>query len=333
MSTSVQIVTGGAGFIGSNLVNALIKRGHEVVVMDNLVRGKIVHLNGALQSGKCSLMKIDCSDFDLFYSVMSDEIAGRNPGSIWHLAANSEIAAGISDPRIDLYNTFMTTFNALRILKEFKIPHFNFASSSAIYGDLGDMEICEGSGPCRPISNYGAMKLASESLINAAYEDYSGKACVFRFPNVVGSPATHGVIHDLMKMLKTDPSRLPVLGNGFQQKPYMHINDLIAAMLFIADNAKEKVNIYNIGQQDSGVSVRFIAESVRDAVSPSANILYGESDRGWVGDIPRFRYSTTKLETLGWKPSLTSKQAVELAIRDIENSNYDNKLSTARCTS
>jgi UDP-glucose 4-epimerase len=319
--TAIQLVTGAAGFIATHLINALIERGCEVIALDNLVRGKIAHLSAAVKSGRCTFVESDCSDLNSFRSAVGDSLAGRKAGAIWHLAANSDIPAGVADPQIDLRDTFMTTFNALQVMKEFGIPDFHFASSSAIYGDLGDLEIREESGPCHPISNYGAMKLASEGQISAAFEDHDGKASIFRFPNVVGPPATHGAIYDFVNKLKADPSSLPVLGNGTQQKVYLYVNDLISAMLFIAERGAEKINTYNIGPQDAGVTVRFIAECVRDAVSPSAKIVYGESERGWIGDVPRFRYSTKRLAGLGWTPSMSSADAVRVAIKDILKAN------------
>jgi UDP-glucose 4-epimerase len=314
---SVRIVTGGAGFIATHLINALIDRGCEVIALGNLVRGNKAYLNAAVRSGRCTFIETDCSDLKSFRSAVGDALDGRNAGAIWHLAANSDIPAGVADPQTDLRDTFMTTFNALQVIKEFRIPDFHFASSSAVYGNFGDVEIHEESGPYQPISNYGAMKLASEGQISAAFEDYPERASIFRFPNVVGSPATHGAIYDFVNKLKADPSCLSVLGNGTQQKVYLHVNDLISAMLFIAESGQEKNNVYNIGPQDAGVTVRFIAECARDLVSPSARIVYGEGERGWVGDVPRFRYATRRLAKLGWKPSMSSADAVRMAAREI----------------
>jgi UDP-glucose 4-epimerase len=236
---------------------------------------------------------------------------------VWHLAANSDIPAGVTDPLVDHRDTFLTTFNMLMVMRELKIPAIRFSSSSSIYGEFGDKLIEEDSGPLRPISNYGAMKLAAEAQISAARETFLERADIFRFPNVVGTPATHGVIYDFVAKLRRTPDRLDVLGDGSQQKPYMHVDDLIDAMLFIAARADERLNVFNIGPDDDGVTVRFIAETVRDIVAPGAVIRFGAGDRGWVGDVPKFRYSTARLERLRWRPKLSSADAVRRAAREI----------------
>jgi UDP-glucose 4-epimerase len=236
---------------------------------------------------------------------------------VWHLAANSDIPAGVEDANVDLRDTFMTTFNTLQLMKEFEIPVLAFASSSAIYGDLGERPLTEDIGPLLPISNYGAMKLASEAAISAAAERFLERAFLFRFPNVIGVPATHGVILDFVRKLPKTPERLEVLGDGSQQKGYLHVEELIEAMLFIRDKAPEKVAVYNIGCGDVGVTVRFIAEETVRQAAPNASIAYGSAKRGWVGDVPRFVYSVDKLKTLGFKSRLSSEDAVRLAVREI----------------
>jgi UDP-glucose 4-epimerase len=299
------------------LVEALVERGDDVVALDNLSRGRIAHLRPAIEAGRCRFAEVDCADEAAFLASARGGLGGRQAASLWHLAANSDIPAGVADPRIDLRDTFMTTFVALAVMKALQVPAFHFASSSAIYGDFGTEEIREDSGPCRPISNYGAMKLASEAQICAAMESLGARASIFRFPNVVGAPATHGVIFDFVNKLRADPRRLEVLGNGTQQKAYLHVRELVGAMLFIADHAEEKVAILNIGPTDEGVTVREIAETVRDLVSPDAAIVYGSGNRGWVGDVPRFRYATDRLAAMGWAPSLNSHQAIGRAVREI----------------
>jgi UDP-glucose 4-epimerase len=177
--------------------------------------------------------------------------------------------------------------------------------------------LTEDIGPLFPISNYGAMKLASEALISASVESFLKKAYIFRFPNVIGTPATHGVILDFIHKLKKKPDVLEVLGNGSQRKAYLHVSDLIDAMLMIERSSNEALNYFNIGADDEGIYVRDIARLVTAAASPSATIQFGKGDKGWVGDVPRFQYSVEKLKKLGWRPKLNSAQAVGLAIQQI----------------
>ncbi len=236
---------------------------------------------------------------------------------VWHLAANSDIPAGIESSEIDLRDTYMTTFNTLKVMEERGIKALMFASSSAIYGDLGDRELTEETGPLFPISNYGAMKLASEAAITAAAEKFLTKALLFRFPNVVGVPATHGVILDFIRRLCEAPDRLDVLGDGTQKKSYLHVSDLVDAMLLIQDRATKKVDAFNIGPTDDGVFVRQIAEETVAAVAPGATLHYGAGNKGWIGDVPHFTYSTAKVRALGWEPELNSLEAVRRAIGEI----------------
>lgn len=172
-------------------------------------------------------------------------------------------------------------------------------------------------GPIFPISNYGAMKLASEAAISAALESDLERVWIFRFPNVVGPRATHGAIYDFIHKLRANPSELTVLGDGTQQKPYLHVAELIDAMLYITSSAVERLNFFNIGPSDTGATVRFMAETVVRHMGGQAAIKYTGGDRGWVGDVPKFHYSVEKLETLGWKPELDSAGAVEKAIIDL----------------
>jgi UDP-glucose 4-epimerase len=203
-------------------------------------------------------------------------------------------------------------------MKENKIGKLFFASSSAIYGDLDDQPLHEDIGPLLPISNYGAMKLASEALISAAVESHLERAYLFRFPNVVGVPATHGVILDFVRKLMTNRNILKVLGNGTQRKAYLHVSDLVAAMLIVRSRSGiPKTLPINIGPVDDGVSVRWIAEEVVKRVAPAANIQFGTGNRGWLGDVPKFHYNTAKIQALGWRPELGSAAAVQRAIDEI----------------
>jgi UDP-glucose 4-epimerase len=250
-----------------------------------------------------------------------ERAAIRPIDEVWHFAANSDIPAGVRDPSVDLRDTFLTTFESLRAVAKHQIQTYHFASSSAVYGDWQGTPLSENLGPLRPISNYGAMKLASEAQICASAEAFLARANIFRFPNVVGVPATHGVIFDFISRLAKQPERLEVLGNGTQQKSYLHVSDLVSAMLAIADRRDgPKAEIVNIGAVDAGVTVRWIAEAVVARVSPRAQIVFGEGDRGWLGDVPRFQYDTRRVQQYGWSPALDSRGAVLQAIDDIARS-------------
>ena len=308
-----HVITGGAGFIGANLATSLLGKGHRVLAIDDLSRGRIETIRHLTEDPNFNFRQADCADWNALNAALGQ---AEDITDVWHMAANSDIPAGIADPRIDLHQTFMTTFTILEVMKARNIPNLHFASSSAIYGDFGETMIHEDIGPLLPISNYGAMKLASEAQIRAAVEAFLPRADVFRFPNVIGVPATHGVILDFVHKLRSTPEELRVLGNGTQQKAYLHVDDLVRAMLHIAE-IPGRYQLFNIGPTDDGVTVRSIAEAVRDAASPGASIVFGEEGRGWVGDIPRFRYSVDRLINAGWEPSLSSQDAVQRAVAEI----------------
>ena len=309
------LVTGAAGFVGSHLVDALLARGHRVVGVDNLSLGTRDNLRGVMGNPEFALIECDISTESFAHTF--------DPGLpidwVWHMAANSDIPAGVDDPDVDFKDTFLTTFRVLAWMRKNNVPRLAFASTSAVYG-VRDEPITEDSGPMLPISNYGAMKLASEGCISAAAEAWLERADIFRFPNVIGSRATHGALFDFVRRLRRHPGQLEVLGDGSQQKPYLHMANLVEAMLFITDHAQGKLNYYNVGPEDHA-SVRFMAEEVVTQVAPGAKIAFGSGNRGWVGDVPKFRYSTAKLRALGWDAQMSSADAVRMAVREIAAEN------------
>jgi len=313
----VCIVAGGAGFIGVNLVRSLLDNGATVVVADNFARGDRSHLTRFDADRGFHLIEADLSRPGDCGRAFAFAKQWGQVDTVWHLAANSDIPAGCADPEVDLRDTFLTTFEILRQMKATGAGRLVFASSSAIYGDLGDVELHEDIGPLLPISNYGAMKLASEALASAAAESFLSQVILLRFPNVVGAPATHGVILDFVRRLRQEPEVLRVLGDGTQRKPYLHVDELVDAMRLVDAKAGPGASTYNIGPADEGVTVRWIAEQVIARVQPNARIEFGDGPRGWVGDVARFRYSIARLRGLGWRPALGSERALARAIDDI----------------
>jgi UDP-glucose 4-epimerase len=315
----VMVVTGAAGFIGSHLTDRLLAKGHAVIGIDNFCRGTRANLAAALANEAFQLVEIDLSDLAALERALSPLLAtsATRVHTVWHLAANSDIAAGVADPAIDLRDTFATTFNVLQLMRKAEIRRIAFASTSAVYGEQPG-ELTESAGPLLPISNYGAMKLASEAIISAAVESHLEQAWMYRFPNVIGRRGTHGVIFDLLGKLTKNAEELEVLGDGSQCKPYLHVSELIDAMLFIWRNGgDERRAIYNIGPRDAGVEVADIAAAVIRASRTNAAIRYTGGDRGWVGDVPTFSYSIEKLLRLGWRPARTSAEAVHQAVFEL----------------
>lgn len=310
------IVSGGAGFIGSNLAHKLIKTtSYKVYVIDNLCLGKIKNL---ISSERIEFIKLDLSNKNKTENVINEIYKKSIIKEVWHMAANSDIPAGVLNTEVDFQNTFLSTYNLFSSLETKELEKIHFASSSAIYGDHGTTKIMESTAPLFPISNYGSFKLASEAILSSFVEKNNAKLYIYRFPNVVGSPATHGVIYDFINRLLLNPSKLKVFGNGKQKKQYLHVDDLISAMLLISLKSFQKRNVFNIGSLDSGIEVCEIAKLIVEKFFNGAEIEYGKEKQGWIGDIPRFQYSLEKLLNLGWKPKFpTSRIAVQKAIDSI----------------
>jgi len=314
------IVSGGAGFIGVNLIEELLKKDKNIFVLDNLSRGSLDLLEYKELKKKINFQVCDLSDLNSTKTIIKQIVNfSKDDISIWHLAANSDIVSGTENPEIDFRDTFLTTYNLLLLCKKNKIRKFYFASSSAVYGDHGTRPITEDLGPLMPISNYGAMKLASEAICFSAYESWLDDLRIFRFPNVVGTPATHGVIIDFIEKLKNSPNRLSVLGNGSQEKSYLHVKDLVAGLLFLSNKklVKNDNPIFNLGPNEDSIKIKEIAEEVIKLVSPKAEIKFGNEDRGWVGDVPKFKYDCNKALNYGWTPNMNSREAVILSINEI----------------
>jgi UDP-glucose 4-epimerase len=304
-----HLITGVAGFIGSHLADALLADGDEVAGVDDFSLGRPEHLAAARTSGRFRFVQAEISDAARATQAFQALACDRPPEVIWHLAASSDISAGIADPTVDFTRTEQTTFATIEAAKAIGAPAIAFASTSAVYGDTG-RPFAEDTGPLLPISSYGAAKLASEAWLSAAAESALARVWLFRLPNVIGPRLTHGALHDFAGRLAGRPAALRVLGDGTQTKPYLHVAELIPAMRFIVANARERRNICNIGPEGAGTPVSFIAEAMTQRLAPGTPIVYAGGDRGWVGDVPRVTLSVERLARLGWRARLSSDAAV-----------------------
>ena len=305
------LITGGAGFIGSHLCDYLYKEKHNLIIVDNLSLGTKDNIKHLIGKERFEFIKGDILDDNILNSIFKK----YSFDIIFHMAANSDIAQSFENPNIDKDNTFMTTYKLLEKMKQYKVKKIVFASTSAIYGDTSDL-LNENYGPLKPVSHYGASKLASEAFISSFVENYNMQAWIVRFPNVVGERATHGVIYDFIKKLRKNPDELEVLGNGEQYKPYLYVKDLVEAILFVWKNSNDKLNVFNLGV-NSRTKVKDIANMVIEEMGLNSQIKYTGGDRGWIGDVPEFNYDLTKIHELGWKAKNNSDEAVRKAIKYI----------------
>ncbi len=299
------LVAGGAGFIGSHLVDALLAEGHDVVCVDNFfigTRENIRHLSGEPQF---TFYEKDLSDFDQILPIFEQEQVDY----VFHLAANSDIQASAQSPMIEYKNTYSTTFVLLECMRLCGVKKLFFASTSAVYGEQMGAHVGEDTVPLQPISYYGGAKLGSEGIISSFAYMNDMSVLVFRFPNVIGPRLTHGVIFDFVKRLKADPSCLRILGDGKQSKPYLYVLDLVEAIMRFRD-CPQGVTVYNVGVE-SQTSVTRIAEIVCEKMGLTGiPFSYTGGRGGWKGDVPVFAYNLEKIHSAGWSAGMTSDEAV-----------------------
>jgi UDP-glucose 4-epimerase len=304
-------VTGGAGFIGSHLIDTLIERGHTVTVYDNLSSGNKQYIQHHLRNKRFTFYEQDLLDLPTLKQKM------QHHDLIFHIAANPHVRLGETHTDLDLRYETIATYNVLEAMRTNNIKKIIFSSSSVVYGETSKIALPETYGPLLPISLYGAGKLGSEGLICAFCGTFDFQAWIFRFANVVGSRGTHGVIVDFIDKLKTNPQTLEILGDGKQQKPYLHVSDCVQGMLFGFEHGHDQINLFNLGC-DSNTTVTEIAHAVIKAMNLSkVSLNYTGGKRGWPGDVPHFQLDFTKIKKLGWTPTYTSTEAIQKAIQEI----------------
>ena len=316
------LVTGGAGFIGSHLVDALMEAGNKVRVLDDLSAGSIENIKRWLNNERFEFVKGDMRDPEIVRKAV------EGVETVFHLAANPEVRIGTQSPEL-LYESNVTiTYNLLSAIKDSDVKFLIFTSSSTVYGDAEMIPTPENYAPLEPISVYGGAKLAAEALISGYAHTFGFRALIFRLANIIGERSNHGVIYDFINKLRRNPEELEILGNGTQRKSYLHVGDTVEGMLHIFEhfrNDNKTVDFYNLGNDD-WITVREIAEIVSEemGLKPEFRFTGGvDGGRGWKGDVKFMRLSIEKAKKTGWKPRLDSYGAVRRTVRELLGTERD----------
>ena len=302
------LVTGGAGFIGSHVVDRLVAGGARVRVVDNLSNSTPVWIQPHLDSGRVTLHQLDILDIDALAAAM----AGAD--RVIHLAASVDMRVGLADNWVDVEQSIVGTRSVLEAMRRSGTNRIAFSSSSTIYGESVPRPTAEDAGPLLPISIYGAGKLGAEALLSAYNHLYGIEAAIFRFGNVVGGRMNHGVIYDFIQKLRADPVRLSVLGDGKQHKNYFLVEDCARGLIELPERAAGGVLVVNLGAPDT-VSVTEIAAIVAAELRVQPELIYSGGERGWPGDVPTVEFVLTRAHELGWRASRSSTDAVREAAR------------------
>ncbi len=305
------LITGGSGFIGSHIVDRLISAGNEVTVCDNLSAGNIHNLDQHKKSKgfrfKLRNLATKDVDMDLVKTMKGCDM-------VYHLAANSDAGAGGRDTKVDFDNGTLATFNVLDAMRMTGVKKIVFTSSSVVYGN--SIPPTPENAVLQPISLYGASKMAAESQIMGYSAMFGIQVWIFRFANIVGSRAGHGIIHDLILQLKEHPKELTILGDGTQEKSYLHVSDCLNAVQHAVQYSNMPINIYNIGSKNQ-TKVRRIVELICDELELNPEVHYGTEPRGWNGDVSKFLLDTSKINNIGWTAKYNSEESIRLSIKEL----------------
>ena len=304
---NTYFVTGGCGFVGSHVVDRLITKG-KVIVYDNLSSGKKEFIRPHIGKKNFKFIRADLLNKAVLAKAM------RGADVVFHMAANPEIRIGETTPEIDFKQGVVATYNVLEAMRHGGVKKIVFSSSSTVFGEPAVRPTLEDYAPLKPISIYGASKLACEGLISAYCHMFGMQSWIFRFANIVGARGTHGILVDFMRKLKDDPNTLEVLGNGRQRKSYLLVEDCADGMLFAFTHAKEPVNILNLGSDDD-IRVSQIAKIVLHKLGlKKTKLVYTGGGRGWRGDVPVMLLDTARMKKLGWHIKYGSFSAIESAV-------------------
>jgi UDP-glucose 4-epimerase len=302
-----SIVTGGAGFIGSHLVDYLVSAGDDVIVIDSLVSGDINSIKGHLDANRIQLVSAD-----LLSDGWQDHLKGA--ARVYHLAADPDVRESSVSPDKQLNNTIIATHRILEAMRKAQVPEIVFTSTSTVYGEATVIPTPESYTPMEPVSVYGASKLACEALISAYCHSFSMNSWVFRFANIIGARSGHGVITDFIRKLKANPQELEILGDGKQTKSYLEVGACIRAIMYVVSHTHDTVNTFNIGSED-WISVTDIADILTREMNLTPKFTYTGGSRGWIGDVPKMQLDISRLKSLGFIPELSSRESVRLAVQ------------------
>jgi UDP-glucose 4-epimerase len=305
-------ITGGAGFIGSHMVDRLLAtKSNEVVVFDNFCSGRRSYLSHHVNDPHLQIVAGDMLELDAVKRAI------RGCDFVFHFAANPDIAKSMVQTDLDLQQTVISTYNLLEAMRLNGVAKIAYSSGSGVYGDVDLTDAAEDFGPLLPISMYGASKLGAEGIISAFSHMFDLQAWIYRFANVVGARQTHGVGFDFIAKLREDRNRLKILGDGKQSKSYIHVSDVIEAMFHVIQRATDTVNVFNVATDDY-ITVNDIARLVVEEIGyAGVRFEYTGGSRGWKGDVPVVRFDLRKIHSLGWRARYNSEEALRRSIREM----------------
>lgn len=307
-------IIGGAGFIGSTLAKRLLSSSgndFSVTVYDNFSSGTRRHLQPIISDPRLAIISNDVKNLNALVEAM------QGHDTVWHFASNPDIAKAVSEPVIDFFQGTFLTNNVVEAMRRSGVSNLIYSSGSGVYGDTGEKAVSEDFGPMVPISTYGASKLAGEALIASYCHMFGLRARAYRFANVVGPMQTHGVGFDFIRRLRKDPNYLRILGDGNQSKSYIHVDDVLDAIMHTKDLGSKPYDVYNVATGDY-ITVNEIADIAITLCCLQKDVIkieHTSGDRGWKGDVPIIRFDLGKIHGTGWRAKITSRQALTASMQ------------------
>ena len=309
------IVTGCAGFIGSNLVEKLLSTNHLIIGIDNLSTGQMKFLKKASCHSNFKFFKCDLLNLKNIKEIFKDA------ETVFHFAANADVRYGYLRPYKDLEQNTIVTQNVLESMNRNNIKKIIFSSTGSVYGESKNFPTAENDNFPIQTSFYGASRLAGESIIHAYCEAFNFKSWIFRFVSILGDRYAHGHVYDFCNQLFNNPKRLKVLGNGNQRKSYLHVDDCINAILIAIKKSKKKINIFNLGTNEY-ISVKESIKVICNQLQLKPKVSFSGGKRGWIGDNPFIFLNNKKIVSLGWKPKFTIKKSIEHTVKFLKQNKW-----------